>query len=869
MVGQTVSHYRILDRLGEGGMGVVYKAEDLKLGRIVALKFLPPALTRDEEAKTRFVQEARAASALDHPSICTIHEIDTTAAGELFICMALYEGETLRSRIRRGSLPVDEASRIARQVAEGLAKAHGGGVVHRDIKPENIFLTKDGQAKILDFGLAKLGAASNLTQVGTTVGTIAYMSPEQARGEEVDARTDIWSLGVVLYEMLAGRAPFRSDYEQAVIYSILNEDPQALEEARPDVPIEVALIAVRCIQKEPGLRFSSAEELAAALRSPDTADRTAARPAAEARGGGRGVRVPLLLAAAVLLAVAAGLVAVRLPSMRSAAPKRPMLVVLPLENRGPAEDEYFADGITDAITARLAGIHGLGVLSRQSAMQYKRSDKTVRAIGEELGADYVLEGTIQRERPADPKSPLRVTPSLIRVSDDTSIWADHYDVEMTEVFRVQSEIAEHVARKLDIALLEPERRNVQSKPTESLEAYEYYLRGGDAYRRRLTEEDSRNAIALFEKAVAIDSGFAVAWAALARARIWIKWNYGHEAELAGAEQAAGEAERLAPDLPETHMALGELHYYGRRDFARALVHFQTVQRGRPNEVEAISAIGWIRRRQGDWDGAVADLRMALELSPRDPTLNHTLGQSLVRIGRHADAEIALDRAIALEPEIVYPYIDKALLYLEWDGSTERAGRVLEDVIAHIPASEFLGPTPLFLIRVIPGPFERVCGSLRLDTPGVDTASDSAYCLLYKAEMCALRNETVTSRSRADSARTIIERSLRRQPGSSYLRGLLALAYAGLGEREAALREGKTAIDLLPVDRDAVSGPYRVEEYAQVCMKVGAYDQAIDEIERLVSIPSRITPVVLRLDPLWGPLRERPRFASIVNRPPAS
>ncbi|MFH1679454.1 MAG: protein kinase [Candidatus Eisenbacteria bacterium] len=850
-------------------MGVVYKAEDLKLGRIVALKFLPPTLTRDEEAKTRFVQEARAASALDHPSICTIHEIDETPDGALFICMALYEGETLRGLIKRGPLPVDEATRIARQVAEGLAKAHTGGVVHRDIKPENIFLTKDGHAKILDFGLAKLGAASNLTQVGTTVGTIAYMSPEQARGEEVDGRTDIWSLGVVLYEMLTGRSPFRSDYEQAIIYSILNEDPQAIEEIRTDAPTVIAAIAVRCLQKDPASRFASADELTASLRmlhGPGGSGAVAAAPAASRRA----IRLrPLLLVGGVLLVAAVALVVGRLSPRGSGPPKRPMLVVLPLGNRGAAEDEYFADGITDAITARLAGIHGLGVISRQSAMQYKKSGKTIREIGEELGADYVLEGTIQRERPADPKSPLRVIPSLIRVSDDTSIWADNYDVEMTEVFRVQSEIAERVARKLDIALLEPERRSVESKPTENLEAYEYFLRGGDYYRRRLTEDDSRNAIGMFEKAVELDPEFAVAWAALARARIWLKWNYGHEGEIAGAERAVEEAQRLAPDLPETHMALGEFHYYGSRDFDKALEEFTTVQRWQPNEVEAISAIGWIRRRQGDWEGAVSYLQMALELSPRDPTLNHTLGQSLVRIRRFADAEIYLDRAISLEPEIVYSYIDKAILYLEWDGRTDRAALVLEEGIARIPLSEFLGPTPLFLIRILPETFQRVCASLSLDTPGVDTASDSAYCLLYKAELCARQSEPERSRARADSARAILDRSLQRQPGAAYLRSLLAVAYADMGEREAALREGKTAVDLLPIEKDAVSGPYRVEEYAQICMKVGAYNEAIDQLEPLLAIPSRITPVVLRLDPLWDPIRSRSRFSRLVRNAGAS
>jgi non-specific serine/threonine protein kinase len=843
MIGTTVSHYRIVELLGEGGMGVVYKAEDLKLQRTVALKFLTPALTRDSEAKERFVQEARATSALDHPSICTIHDIDETPEGRLFICMALYEGETLDDRIRRGALPVEEAVSIARRTAEGLAKAHGGGVVHRDIKPANLFITTDGQVKILDFGLAKLGATSRLTRAGATAGTAAYMSPEQARGEDVDGRTDVWSLGVVLYEMLSGRLPFRSDYEQALVYSVLHEDPEPLAGLRAGLPPELLAIAALREVESPGSGGGAASE--------------AALPAAAARLRSR--RRWILVVGGVLVLAALALVVGRIPSWIARGPSRPMLAVLPLENRGPSEDEYFADGITDAITVRLAGVHGVGVISRQSAMQYKRTTKTVHEIGEELGAHYILEGTIQRERPSDPRSRLRIIPNLIRVKDDSSVWADTYDEDMTELFRVQSEIAERVARALDITLLEPERRSMHARPTENLEAYEYFLRGGEAYNRRLTEQDSRNAITMYGKAVALDPSFAEAWAALARARVWLKWNYGHDAELAKAEEALNEALRLAPDLPATQLASGEFYYYGSRDFDKALEHFTTVQRGQPSAVEAISAIGWIRRRQGDWAGAVSYLQMALELNPRDPTLNHSLGQTLTHLGRYAEAETYVDRSVALVPDMAYPYIAKVLLYLAWDGKPDRARVVLEDAITRVPASEFLGPTPLFLFRVLPEVFEPVCRNMRLDSPGVDTASDSAYCLLYKAEMCDVRGHASECRARADSAREVIERTLRRQPGTAYLHGLLGLALADMGEKEASVREGETALRLLPVSKDAVSGSYRIEELAQILVKAGERERAIDQLELLLSMPSRITPSLLTLDPLWAPLREDPRF----------
>lgn len=871
MIGKTVSHYKIQSRLGEGGMGVVYRAEDTKLGRTVALKFLPPEMTRDKEAKERFVQEARTASALDHPNVCTIHEIDETEDGHLFIVMTLYEGETLDRAIARGPLPVDDALRIALGVADGLMKAHDHGVVHRDIKPANVFLTLDRQVKILDFGLAKLNAATNLTRIGTTVGTAAYMSPEQARGEDVDGRTDVWALGVVLYQMVAGCLPFRSDYEQALIYSILNEEPTPLAEQRADAPSELGAIVRRCLAKDPGKRYPTVAALAddlRLLREPGASGAISAVRDAEP-----GPKRASPFADRRRLALVAGGVAVALLlvflgrtifSGGGGTPSRQMLAVLPLENRGPAEDEYFADGITDAITARLAGIHGLGVISRQSAMQYKGSTKSSTEIGKELGVDYILEGSLQRERPRDPTSMLRVIPNLIRVSDNLSVWAATYDEDMTEVFRVQSEIAERVAQALDVTLLEPERRAVEVKPTDNLEAYEFYLQGNDYFRRRLTEQDTRMAIQMFEEAVRVDPGFAAAWALLSRARVWAKWNYGHEDELAKAREAVDEAQRLGRDLVETQMALGDFYYYGSRDFEKALEHFAIVRRGQPSEAEAIMATAYILRRQGKWGAAVGDLKLANELNPRDPTLNHATGQTLARMRRYAEAEDYLDRAISLVPQIVYPYIDKALLYIAWDGDATRARAVIEEAESRIQAVEFLGASPFSLVRVIPDTFGRICGSLRLDAPGIDTASDTMFCYLYKAEIGFRAGDTAIAYARADSAAAFLEEMLRRQPSAGYLHSYLGLAYAEVGRQSEAVREGREAVDLLPISKDAISGPYNIERLAEIYARIGKKKESIDALDELLAIPSRVSPALLRLDPIWDGLRSDARFRRLLQ-----
>jgi non-specific serine/threonine protein kinase len=515
MIGQTISHYKILEKLGEGGMGVVYKAEDTKLKRTVALKFLSPQAVGTSEEKTRFVHEAQAAASLNHTNICTVYEIDE-AEGQSFIAMEHIDGQSLKAKIGARPMDLGGVIDITLQVAAGLREAHAKGIIHRDIKSANVMVTPAGQVKIMDFGLAKSPGKTQLTKDGTTVGTVAYMSPEQGRGDAVDHRSDIWSLGVVLYEMLTGLLPFKGDHEQAVMYSILNENPQPLTTVRSGVPMDLEKIVGKCLEKDPQGRYQHVDDLmvdlkriAASVTGPSKPTTTAARKSSKERNvtrWGLGAVAIAIVFAVVLVAVNPRLFG---PAEQEPTAKIKKVAVLVFENLGPADDDYFASGITDAITARLAGIRELGVISRQSAMKYKGSDKSVQEIGDELGVDYILEGTVQRERPGDPTSRVRVIPQLIRVSDDLHVWAETYDENMTEVFRVQSEIAERVATELDVVLLDPERRALETKPTDNLEAYEYYLRGL-AYLDRPTVDAAWSAVEIFEKAVALDPQFAVA-----------------------------------------------------------------------------------------------------------------------------------------------------------------------------------------------------------------------------------------------------------------------------------------------------------------------------------------------------------------------
>ncbi len=884
MIGKTVSHFKILGHIGKGGMGVVYRALDTRLGREVALKFLPQDRVSDPDARKRMIREARAASSLRHKNICPIYEVVETEEN-VFIAMALIEGGSLRDRIKQGPLSLESAIDIGIQVAEGLHVAHEAGIVHRDVKPGNILLEKesgdgrDGSRMhpvIVDFGLALSADESRMSGKGEAVGTVAYMSPEQTLARKLDRRTDIWSLGVTLYEMLDGQVPFPADSWAAVFDQIRNRPPLPLTARRSDIPRQLEEIVGRCLAKNIEERFQTGLEVAAALRSlkrtlsESTIRVQAAQATPESRSMPRNSwsmypDIPKWPWSVIVIAVVVlGALGMAVPwfldnwtPVSAQDPQRNMIVVLPFQNLGPPEDEYFADGITEEITTRLAAIHDLGVIARTSAMQYADGEKSVAEVGEELGVDYILEGTIRWQHPAG-ENRVRVTPQLIRVSDATHMWGETYHEEMQEVFEVQSSIAENVARALDLNLLEPERQSLRARPTESVEAHEVYLRGKDHFHKRASESESRAAAALFEEAVSLDPEFAQAWASLARTRAWLKW-IGHEDELPAAEEAAERARALAPDAPETHMAFGDFYYYGSRDYERALEKYRAVRDARPSHAEALASLGYILRRLGDWDAAVASLQDALKLNPRDIALVQPIGRSLVRMRRYPEAEEYLNRLLALSPGHPVAYVEKTLLYLSWDGDRERAARVLDEGLRASDCAGFLHNTPASVARVLPETFAAVWDDATIASDGIDSPSDSAMFYLLMAEVHGGVGDSAAARSHFAAARAILEPQLSASVVPGYMHSYMGLALAGLQDRELAVRESRKAVEMLPVEKDALSGPYQLERLAEVYVRVGESAQAVDELERLLGIPSRVSPALLRLDPIWEPLRGDEQF----------
>ena len=520
MIGQTVSHYKILEYLGEGGMGVVYKAEDIILNRSVTLKFLPHELTRNEEAKKRFILEARAASSLDHANICVVHEIDHTNDGQLFICMNYYEGETLKDKIEKGPLKLDEAIDITIQISQGLFKAHGKGIIHRDIKPANIFITNDGIVKILDFGLAKLSGQSMLTKTGSTVGTVAYMSPEQARGEEVDYLTDIWSLGAVFYEMLTGRLPFNNDYEQAMIYSIINDAPEPITSVQTGIPLELESIISKCLEKKSSNRYKHIDELIVDLQKLKKHLESKRDVLKEVREENQHKKVKkniIRLSAAIFLViiiVIAGYFGLNHIMNTKQSEGIKSIAILPFADMSPAKDqEYLCDGMTEQITTNLSRLQNLRVRGRSSVMQFKNTSKTIPQIGKELNVGYLVEGSIRKVA-----NRIRVTVQLIKANDDYNLWANDYDRKLDDIFNVQDDIAKSVTEKLATKISAAEAENIKTRKPANTEAYEYLMKGKYFHGNKFLYTNDIGDFAMAEKmllkSIECDSNYAPSYVEL-------------------------------------------------------------------------------------------------------------------------------------------------------------------------------------------------------------------------------------------------------------------------------------------------------------------------------------------------------------------
>ena len=872
MIGQTLGHYRLLEKIGAGGMGVVYRAHDEHLKRDVAIKVLPSGTLADETGRKLFHKEALALSKLNHPNIEAVYDFDTQD-GIDFLVMEYIPGQTLSEKLAAGPLPEKEIAKLGTQLAEGLEAAHQQHLVHRDLKPGNLLVTPEDRLKILDFGLAKLVRASGdgvstegFTETPGVAGTLAYMAPEQLQAEPVDGRADIHAAGAVLYEMATGQRPFAEVELSQLIGAILRRSPVPPTTLNPKLSPELARIIGKCTEKDPENRYQSAKELAVDLRH---LAMPAPMAAAEPRHASWSRWVLAIVGALVVIFIL--LVGFNVRGLRgrlvgrAGRPHVDSLAVLPLKNLSEdLQQEYFADGMTEALIAELSKIGALKkVTSRTSVMRFKNTKLSAPEIARELGVDGLIEGSALKVGDT-----VRITVQLIHGATDTHLWANSFDRKYENILALHSDVARAIAGEINVAITPDEVVNAAKATRSNPEAFDYYLHGNEYRNRSDYEKDVRVAVQMYQKATELDPDFALAYAALSEAHGSMWWFYYDRTKerVAQAKAAVDRALRLRPDLSEAHRALGFYSYWCQLDYDRALHEFAIAQKTKPNDSLISLGIANVLRRQGKVEQALTNFKKAAALNPLSASVAGNAGETCALMRNSEEAVRWYDLAAQLSPDLPEFYAYKAGVYLRVAGDTGKARSTIE-------AAQRLGlekdPEIAYsrsLLDLYDGRLQEAL--VRLSSESWE-ALESQFWLVPKAvlqgQLCQLMMQPQLARSHYDVARKMLEGRVRQRPEEAMFHSALGIAYAGLGRKQEALREAKAGVQLLPVSKEAYRGFYRVEDLARVYVMVGDHESALDQLEYLMSIPGDLGVGALRLDPTWRALRSHPRYQELIRR----
>jgi serine/threonine protein kinase len=873
---EFVPGFVVQEEIARGGMGIVYRAVQRHTGRVVALKMILPHLLDSPHVRARFRAEVESVAKLDHPNVLPIYDAGENR-GTPYLVMKFVAGGTLAQRRAEFLSKPRACAKLVAAAARGVQHAHERGILHRDLKPANILIEQRDEPLVSDFGLAKwLDTTGDLTRTLTVFGTPGYIAPEQAKisGANLTAGADLYSLGAILFDLLIGRPPFLGENALGVIQEAAEKPAPKLRTLSSDCGIDRDLetICAKCLEREPGARYRSAADLAADLERWLDGRPIVARPVSTAVRVMRwSRRNPGIVAmTALLLALGTGVGIMSWKSELLHGPTTNGIAVLPFENLSDdKQNSFFADGVQDEILSDLAKIADLKVISRTSVMQYKGGvARNLREIGRQLGVVHVVEGSVQWSG-----NRVRVNAQLIDARTDRHLWGQTYDRNPADVFAIQSEIAKTIARQLQAKLSPAEKNAIERPPTSDVPAFDLYTRAKNLLLDTTLGSDNKTNLLqgaeLLNQAVARDPSFFDAYCQLAWAHDFL-YLLGHDhtsARLALAEAAIQAAFRLRPDAGEAHLARAWNLYWGYLDYEDALAEVETAGQTLPNDPQLFQLRAFIERRQGHWDEAIRSFERASALDPRNFFTLQQIARSYEYLRRYAEEELTLNRILAIDPNDVVTKAERALVQLNWQADTQ----LLHETIDSIRATNPAGMPEIADEWLMCALGERDADAAKSaliafgeNRPNPSSDSVSLTRLFMEGVIARMIKDDAKARSAFIAARAEQQKTVQAQPDYGPALCVLGLIDAGLGRKEEALREGRRAVELLPVEKDSINGPAMIKYLAMIAAWVGDNDLACEQLATAVRFPNSPSYGQLKLLPFWDPLRGDPRFEKIVN-----